>query len=567
MEDVVQQIRHVLSRSCLFIRKDAFMFDSIDSFVAMSRENTSVTIVKLYPFDSDAGDYEFWDKVGQIVGNLMKLKTLCISFRPYIESDDALPDWETLSRILPYLRRKVELLSSIENYDVDADEIQGFARVIHGHPMISAFSSKMDLTLATLGPWCSLLATFPSLESVELCLTEDQLELVNVEPFRELLRAPALRFVTFSGFHFTNALCHATATALEEGSSINDIQFGIECTFPDGGRAIVANALKRNTSVTNVEFLDVCDEPLCNTLAVVLLHNSTLQNLTLTLSVGGGGILFSSILLSLGMNTTLKSLDAYISDRFGDELCAAITSGLTKNTTLENLTLTGMLPRDDDGAASARNALSFLRTNTTLKSLTVFFVVPDRNGSYTSAFRLEAVKMMEDNPCLESLSITSNNKIKLDELLEVLSALQLNTTLKTLGFEYYNRSIYFSDDEVNQLVSILRNNYGLERLSEISCADDRTVKATLKLNGAGRRYLIEDGSSILKGVDVLSAVRDDINCVFLHLLENPGLCDRRIVDATTTSQRPGTKLDESSSSGKRERAQSQPGKEPRRRLS
>jgi hypothetical protein len=37
------------------------MFDNIDSFVAMSRENTSVTIVKLYPFDSDAGDYEFWD--------------------------------------------------------------------------------------------------------------------------------------------------------------------------------------------------------------------------------------------------------------------------------------------------------------------------------------------------------------------------------------------------------------------------------------------------------------------------------------------------------------------------
>jgi hypothetical protein len=85
---------------------------------------------------------------------------------------------------------------------------------------------------------------------------------------------------------------------------------------------------------------------------------------------------------------------------------------------------------------------------------------------------------------------------------------------------------------------------------------------------AERRYLIKDGSSISKGVKVLSAVNDDINCVFMHLLENPGLCNRRAVETETTtiSQRPGANLDESSTSGKRARAQSQPGKEPRRRL-
>jgi hypothetical protein len=55
---------------------------------------------------------------------------------------------------------------------------------------------------------------------------------------------------------------------------------------------------------------------------------------------------------------------------------------------------------------------------------------------------------------------------------------------------------------------------------DIPCADDGTVKAILRLNAAGRRYLIKDGSSISKGVDVLSAVSDEIDCVFLHLLEN-----------------------------------------------
>jgi hypothetical protein len=55
------------------------------------------------------------------------------------------------------------------------------------------------------------------------------------------------------------------------------------------------------------------------------------------------------------------------------------------------------------------------------------------------------------------------------------------------------------------------------------CADDGTVKAILRLNRAGRRYLIKDGSSISKGVDVLSAVSDEIDCVFLHLLEKSKL--------------------------------------------
>jgi hypothetical protein len=100
----------------------------------------------------------------------------------------------------------------------------------------------------------------------------------------------------------------------------------------------------------------------------------------------------------------------------------------------------------------------------------------------------------------------------------------------------------------------------------ISCTNDGTVKAILMLNAAGRRYLIKDGSSISKGVDVLSAVSDEIDCVFLHLLENPNLCDRKAADTTTGRQLPGSNLDESSSSGKRERALSLPEKEPRRRI-
>jgi hypothetical protein len=541
MEDEEEQIRDELSRQYMIIAKGAPF--NIDSFVTLSRENTSVHTVELYPFDNDAGNYEFWDKMGEIVGNLTELQTLNIHFLPYSESEDGgealRADWKILVRILRYLRHKVTLCSVTDCYQPQGEEIRGLARAIHGHAMISEFSSTVGFTFANLGSWCSALATLPSLESVTLGLreptSEDQRVLVNSKPLTELLRAPALRFVAFYGFCFTNALCHATAIALEKGSSITDIIFA-DCFFPDGGTAIIANALKINASVTNVRFLDDYDEPFCKTLAEVLLCNSTLQNLTMVAARRAKGRGFSSIFLSLGMDdTALESLHVSIFDKFGDKLCAAIMNNLARKSTLEEPPVDDMVPSGHDGTVSASNVLSFLRTNVTLKSLTVFFVQTLKE-SYVSAFLLEAVKMLE-NTCIESLTIHSSGScFNVEEMFALISALQLNTTLKTLFLRFETDDIDFTVDEVNQLVSILMKNYGLECLvPDIRCADDRTVKAILRLNKAGRRYLIKDGASVSKGVEVLSAVNDDINCLFLHLLENPGLCNRRAVETETTT--------------------------------
>jgi hypothetical protein len=516
-----------------------------------------------------------------MVGNFMELHTLTICFGVDRCGDweNCSPDWEILTRILPHLRREVTWCTPVEDYSPRTEEIQGLARAMHGHPMISEFTC-VGCRLENVGPWCSALTTLPSLERVKLGLrepeTEDQDVLANPEPLTELLRRPALRSVEFYDFFFTNSLCHATANALEDGSSITEITFQFNNYFPDGGAAIIANALKRNSSVINARFLDYFDEPaFFNNLAAVLLCNSTLQNLEVRVPEGAGGRWLSSMFLSLNVNTTLKSLTVGTYDEFGDELCAAIRNGLAKNSTLEKLSLQVTIAGGDDGAVSARNALLFLRTNFTLKSLTVSFARAHFTLAqmilYVSAFRLEAVKMLEENPFLESLTILLTGSeiiiIKFEELFALISALQLNTTLKTLVLQFDSDHLALTDDEVNQLVSILMQNYGLERIvPHISGADDRTVKAILRLNRAGRRYLIQDGSSISKGVDVLSAVSDEIDCVFLHLLENPGLCDRRAAKTRPSRRRPDANLDESSSTGKREQAQSQAGKEPRRRL-
>jgi hypothetical protein len=108
----------------------------------------------------------------------------------------------------------------------------------------------------------------------------------------------------------------------------------------------------------------------------------------------------------------------------------------------------------------------------------------------------------------------------------VVKAVRPNKTLKTLRLCCHTLP-EMTDDEVKNLTSLVKQNYGLESLPGIDSGERMgDVRAILQLNVAGRRYLNDDGSSIVKGVDVLSAVSDDLNFIFLHLSENPSLCNR-----------------------------------------
>jgi hypothetical protein len=120
----------------------------------------------------------------------------------------------------------------------------------------------------------------------------------------------------------------------------------------------------------------------------------------------------------------------------------------------------------------------------------------------------------------------------------LVTALRHNMTLKSLNLKGCQR-LTLTHDEDKRMASLLKNNCALEILPGISLKNlkNRTgdVGAILRLNAAGRRYLVEDGSSVSKGVEVLSSVNDEINCLFLHLLENPRLCDRRAVEMADES--------------------------------
>jgi hypothetical protein len=335
---------------------------------------------------------------------------------------------------------------------------------------------------------------------------------------------------------------------------------------------MMGNGLSRSTSVSHIEVISPRDQALYGALAVALPLNSTLRALSFTIHHPSNDdpdphVDWSPIFFALGKNTGLKTLTVDDSNWMDDSISTAMQIGLRTNATLENLTVslhsvTADLPS---------GAFSFLRANKALKSLVVIM----KGGvaeTCLSAFRIDIAAMLQENTSLENLAIQGwGNKSKADEYVAIATAIQTNKALKTLSLREYslNGSLQLNDVESKQMASLLKKNYGLESLPDINENDlAGDVGAILRLNGAGRRYLIEDGSSISKGVELLIGVNNDINCVFLHLLENPRMCDRSAVEKVSAGESNGESMNAVAGSdrGKREQATVHKGRESRRRL-
>jgi hypothetical protein len=294
----------------------------------------------------------------------------------------------------------------------------------------------------------------------------------------------------------------------------------------------------------------------CEALTAILLANTTLAELT----VYGHPPRFRRIpctwlqpfFVALRMNTSLKKLgmnNLSLSDEF---VCAALGDVFAKNSVLEELTLDcARSSLGETEVASWRTILPFLRDNKTLTSFTIT-VNGGAMSLHVASFCIDTVAMLENNSSLECLEIGNCSRgISLNNYFTALESLQTNTTLKTLRLHPVPDSLS-KDVLIKHLISLVKKNYGLENLDEGLYEHDKTgeVGTILRLNQAGRRYLIEeDSGSIAKGVEVLVAVRDDLGSLFCHLLENPLLCDIEHGNVAT-----GTTADGPVRSNKRPRA-------------
>jgi hypothetical protein len=228
---------------------------------------------------------------------------------------------------------------------------------------------------------------------------------------------------------------------------------------------------------------------------------------------------------TLRTNTSLKKLHLYSFSLSDEPACGALRGVFAKNTVLEELSLCcGCGSRlGDTDLVAWRNTLPFLRDNKTLKSLKIRVI----NWSPPFAtFYFDMVAMLKDNKSLECLDLKCHGGLRVDSYFTALETLQHNTALKTLLL-HPNLNSISEDGEMKRLISIVKKNYGLQSLDEDFYAHDKTgeLHTILRLNQAGRRYLIEDAGSISSGVEVLITVSEDLDCLFYHLLENPLLCD------------------------------------------
>jgi hypothetical protein len=544
--DNEESARHLLNSNILSLKDDttSWISNHSDCFVNQSQGNECINQVYFFPYSVDGHDYAVWDKVGQAVGNLRSFEWLSIfGENNHEEDDDAvaapvpIPDWEILKRILRHVLQNVSLVIDVRLRTLE--EVQSFARAIGGHPTITGFHDRGMFPYESLDALYSALATLPALESVTFGTPEaEEFTLAHPESLTELLRVPTLRYVKFSEFDFTPALCQATANALIEGTAITNLTFR-NCAFSAFEcNAMMANGLSRNTSLISITVQCNNARALFDALAASLPSNSTLRHLELELGQQDEDDpdCLSPVFSALGQNTGLKSLKVNDFHSMDESLSTAMKDGLGMNETLESLELDNAT-LSDDNADSWHRALSFLRTNKALKSLMITFC-KDATKSCLSALRSDIACLLQENTSLQSLSIQRRRiKSKAEEYIALVTVLQGNATLSVLSLDHNTGSLQLTDDEDIQIAAILKKNYALESLPNINLKNRASdVDAILRLNGAGRRYLVQDGSSISKGVEVLSRVNNSIDCVFLHLLENPRLCDRSAVEKVSAGE-------------------------------
>jgi hypothetical protein len=299
----------------------------------------------------------------------------------------------------------------------------------------------------------------------------------------------------------------------------------------------------------------------------VLRDNTTLTDLNLSFAeMDGDGVSIPQIITALGDNTTLKNCKFHM-DEFEDrDLSEAMRTSLERNSTLESLTfsiLTMLYENEDDdidgdvdngGLARLRETVSFLRINASLKSLTL--VCEHTAARDVGHLCMETVSALAVNTSLEYLNIKTNGKESISSVdyLAALAALWPNKTLKTLRLRPNLDS--FDSDQVKELLSLVRKNYGLESLDDGIPDPTGEVGCILRLNKAGRRYILRDPSSIPDSIGVFARVSNDVNCVLVHMLENPRLCDQRTVEIVSGDESKGSSTNPTASSdgGKRERA-------------
>jgi hypothetical protein len=184
---------------------------------------------------------------------------------------------------------------------------------------------------------------------------------------------------------------------------------------------------------------------------------------------------------------------------------------------------------DDDDVDAL---VEMIRTNKGLREISF------RDHRFTGSRLLSFVPALAQNMTLEFLDMSPSwryGKTTENDMFQFVKKLVLSESrLKRLRVDGW-----LGRDLCELLAPTMAKNFHLEEFVDEGGLQFSTTYTTLnvvcKLNKFGRRYLVERGPECrVAGVGLLSAVSDDLDCLYYHLRENPGLCNREEGEAEET---------------------------------
>ena len=160
---------------------------------------------------------------------------------------------------------------------------------------------------------------------------------------------------------------------------------------------------------------------------------------------------------------------------------------------------------------------SAISSNESLKTFNVSDMFEDK------AFCKELTSSLALNHSIEDVTFAcrwSPTVANLDVVRLMLANLaRRNKTIAKIAF--IGQFFALKENGVQVLQRELQQNHTLE---SIQISEREQFRVITRLNKAGRRYLSEDSTSNSKCIAVLAKVKNDLDCLYYHLRENPILC-------------------------------------------
>jgi len=201
------------------------------------------------------------------------------------------------------------------------------------------------------------------------------------------------------------------------------------------------------------------------------------------------------------------------------EDCTSLVEHLTSRTcTLEGLKI-------DDCKFATEGGQQIASAFSQNKSLTNLSLA----GFQDEAFRSPLLSSLPANTSIESLRISTGMLMfpgKETFIVDLFSNLcRHNETIKKLDiFDLFLSSYLATGERKDELENAVKQNYTLESITIGVVGSRSPFQPILRLNRAGRRYLIDDASSRSRCIAVLAKVKHDLDCLYFHMRENPILC-------------------------------------------